>query len=81
MDTTNLTVDKGKVIFRGTAGPAVMVTAGNASYTGTDGTPAAPADVAALSLAPPSPEGTPSHVLITQSSASTGEIVINVGFP
>ena len=59
LNTVISTVTEGRVNFSGTSGPAVMVTAGNESFAGSNGAPADPAEVAVSSLAPSSPVGAP----------------------
>jgi len=79
MDNDSLSVNEGTVILTGTAGPPVMVTGGNSSNSTPDGTAADPVVVAELSLAPPSPVGTPSPDVISQpSDPAAGDIEIIV---
>ena len=74
MDTDNLTVVTGKVIYAGASGPAAMVTAGNSSLVSSSGTAADPVEVAVLSLTPPSPVSVSSGDFTTPipEAASTG---------
>jgi len=70
-DTVNLTVDEGRVIFVGNAGPGVIVDAGGASLISADATSADPVDVITALLLPPSPQGAPPPEVIAPSSASS----------
>jgi len=74
-DTVNLIVDKGRVIFKGNAGPAVIVDAGGSSFIDTGAASADPADVVIALLLPPSPVGTPPPEVIAPSSSSDGGFV------
>ena len=59
-DTVNITVDEGRVVFSGTSGgPAVLVTAGNTTFSDSYGKPADPVEVAISSMAPIAPIGAP----------------------
>jgi len=69
-DTVDISVDKGRVIFLGNAGPAVIVDAGNASFIGSDTTSADPVDVITAMLLPASPVGSSSEVIPFSSSSS-----------
>jgi len=71
-DTVNLTVDEGRVIFKGNSGTAVIVDARNVSFVGTTSDSADPAEVVAALLLPPSPQGTPPPQVIAPSSSSSG---------
>ncbi|MCL2441202.1 MAG: FecR family protein [Treponema sp.] len=76
MDIDNVSVTEGRVVFNGTAGPPVMVTAGNESMVTANGTPANPPEVAVSSLTPASPVGAPSPETVTQAPESVSEGVI-----
>ncbi|MCL2442376.1 MAG: FecR family protein [Treponema sp.] len=79
MDNDSLSVNEGTVILTGTAGPPVMVTGGNSSFSNADGTSADPAEVAASSLAPSSPVGAPPPEVVTQPSGTAmGDLDITV---
>jgi len=76
MDTVNLSVVTGKVIYSGSSGPAAMITAGNSSFSSTNGTAADPVEIKVASLAPSAPVGAPSSDSIPQPSVTTGELNI-----
>ncbi|MCL2806519.1 MAG: FecR family protein [Treponema sp.] len=57
MDTDNINVNKGRVMFKGTGDIAVMVNGGYSSHSNPSGVPANPADVASSNLAPSAPVG------------------------
>jgi hypothetical protein len=59
MDAETLIVSEGRIIYNGTAGPAVIVTGGNSSYIHIDGTSFKPSEVVEASFAPASPIGVP----------------------
>jgi len=81
-DTVNLTVHEGTVSFSSTSsGPATMVRRGEASFVGTDGQPANPAEVATASLLPSAPVGSETSVEEATSSPSTGGINIDTTYP
>jgi len=80
-DTVNLNVYEGRVVFGGNAGAAAIVDAGNASFAADDGTAADPAEVAAASLLPQSPVGTPeAETLASSASADTGDLSVAVKY-
>ncbi|MCL2721273.1 MAG: FecR family protein [Treponema sp.] len=81
MDTDNMFAVEGKVIYNGSSGPGAIVTGGNSSSAGINGSPANPASLAALSVLPNSPVGTPSpEVLTTTPETSTGNVDFTFSF-
>ena len=84
MDTENLTVITGRVIYAGASGPAAMVTAGNSSLLSSNGTAANPTEIAAASLAPSSPVGSAPPEIISQpaETAPSGggmDVIVDYG--
>ena len=77
MDTNNIYVDKGRVLYNGTGGIAVMVDGGNSSFTNVNGVPADPVDVAESSLIPPMPVGAANLSRNRQGSQSSQDTLIN----
>jgi len=74
-DTVNLSVDEGRVIFQGNAGPAVIIDAGSSSFIVSDTTSADPANVIIAALLPPPPLGTPPAEVLSSSTSTDSTLV------
>lgn len=79
MDSQNLFVNEGTVIVSGNTGPAVIVVGGNSTFSNAEGGPPAdPVEVAAGSLAPPAPVGSPAPETVSHSAETeTGPTLIS----
>ena len=76
MNTDNITVHEGRVLYSGSSGIAVIVDGGNSTYSNASGVPADPAETAAASLTPsmPSTAAQPNN---RSGSQSGDETIIN----
>jgi hypothetical protein len=79
MDSETLIVSEGRIIYNGTAGPAVIVTGGNSSYIHIDGTTVNPLEVVEGSFAPVSPIGAPSSDAAPPVTTNNG-VTVTAGY-
>ena len=79
-DTVNVDVREGTVAFAGKDGVPAMVSAGEASYIGSDGKAVDSVTVASSSLLPPAPVGASSSAPSSTQSSAASELVISIQY-